>query len=317
MQKRERFVVESSTERSEKKAKWNVKKRLEFIEFRLFWTARLNRKDLIETFGISAQQASADISTYEELAPENLSYDSGQKSYFRTTEFSPVLIGTWTHRYLLQLVAIESGWMDQDDTWFEGEQSIEITTLTKKRVDTNVLMSILDGIRDVQQIEMDYRSMTGSTVRDRLIEPHALSFNSGRWYVRAWSSEHNDFRDYNLNRIQAARVGGPAKVDRSLDFEWHHTIDLVIIPNPKLSEERQAAVEYEYEMFEGCVRVNCRLSVSFYLMSEHNLDVEPDVLSPFKQQIVLENATDVVQARDVARKLSKDALKRHAGRDAV
>lgn len=305
-------MVESGATKSEKKAKWNVKKRLEFIEFRLFWTARLNRKDLIDTFGISAQQASADISTYEQLAPENLDYDPGQKSYFRTDRFSPALIGAWTHRYLLQLVAIESGWMDQDDTWFEGEQTIEIKTLTKKRVDTNVLMNILDAIRGDRQIRMDYHSMTGSTAKGRLIEPHALSYNSGRWYVRAWSSEHNDFRDYNLNRIQTARAGGDANVDRSLDFQWHHSIDLLIIPNPELSPERRAAVEYEYEMTNGCLSVNCRLSVSFYLMSEHNLDVKPEKLDPKKQQLVLQNAADVVQARDVARKLSKDALKRYS-----
>lgn len=297
-------------DRAQKKAKWNVKKRLEFIEFRLFWNARFNRKDLIETFGISAQQASVDISTYEKIAKENFIYDSTQKSYLRSDGFAPKLITSWTHRYLLQLVAVESGWMDAEDTWFEGEQSVEIKTLTKKRVDSEVLMNVLDGIRAGLQIKMFYHSMTGSPASHRLIEPHALSYNSGRWYVRAWSSAHNEFRDYNLNRIKTAKVGGAAKMDRSLDFQWHHTIDLIIVPNLELPRERQAAVEYEYEMVEGSLSVNCRLSVSFYLMSEYNLDVEPDLLSPLKQQIVLKNIDDVLQARNVAQKLSIDALKR-------
>jgi hypothetical protein len=296
-----------------KKAKWNVKKRLEFIEFRLFWDAKLNRKDLVDTFGISAQQASADIATYEEMGPQNLAYDSAQKTYLRTDRFSPKLIGAWTHRYLLQLVAIENGWMDAEDTWFEDEQPVEIKTLTRKRVDSQVLMSVLDAIRERKSLEMFYRSMTGSTASDRLIEPHALSYNSGRWYVRAWSAEHNDFRDYNLNRIERAEAGVLASIDRALDFQWHHTIDLVIIPNPKLPKERQAAVEYEYEMSNGRIEVNCRLSVSFYLMSEHNLDVEPGVLDPLKQQLVLGNKDEVLQTRTVARKLSKDALKRIGG----
>lgn len=301
---------EFSDSKNEKKARWNVKKRLEFIEFRLFWTARLNRKDLVGTFGISAQQASADISTYERFAPMNLDYDSAQKSYLRAKGFTPRLIGSWTHRYLLQLVAIESGWMDAADTWFEGEQTIEIKSLIRKRVDSDVLMNVLDTIREERRMEMFYRSMTGSTASCRLIEPHALSYNSGRWYVRAWSSEHNDFRDYNLNRIETAKTAGAATVDRSLDFQWHHTIDLVIIPNPELPRERQAALEYEYEMPDGSLRVNCRLSVSFYLMNEHNLDIEPGRLCPLKQQIVLKNKDDVVQARDVAGKLSKEALRR-------
>lgn len=305
-------MVESIDDEPKKKAKWNVQKRLEFIEFRLFWTARLNRKDLTDTFGISAQQASADISTYEQIAPKNLSYDAGQKSYFRSEDFAPELIGASTQRYLLQLVAIESGWMDHDETWFEERQTIEVTTLTKKRVDTSVLMNILDAIRNERQLEIGYRSMTGSAAPTRLVEPHALSYNSGRWYVRAWSSEHNDFRDYNLNRIHNARQGQPATVDRSLDFQWHHSIDLEIVPNPSLPEEKQAAVKYEYEMTDGCLRINCRLSVSFYLMSEHNLDVDQGVLEPAKQQIVLRNVHDVRQAREVAGKLSRDALKRYA-----
>ena len=58
-----------------------------------------------------------------------------------------------------------------------------------------------------------------------------------------------------------------------------------------------------------------RLSVSFYLMSEHNLDVEPGILDPLKQQLVLENKDEVLQTRTVARKLSKDALKRIGGSD--
>ncbi len=301
--------------RASKKAKWNVKKRLEFIEFRLFWDAKLNRKDLVDTFGISAQQASADIATYEEMGPQNLAYDSAQKTYLRTDRFSPKLIGAWTHRYLLQLVAIENGWMDAEDTWFENEQPVEIKTLTRKRVDSQVLMCVLDAIRERKSLEMFYRSMTGSTASDRLIEPHALSYNSGRWYVRAWSAEHNDFRDYNLNRIERANAGVPASIDRALDFQWHHTIDLVIIPNPELPKERQAAVEYEYEMSDGKIEVNCRLSVSFYLMSEHNLDVESGVLDPLKQQLVLKNKDEVLQTRAVARKLSKDALKRIGGSD--
>lgn len=308
---------DASEQQALKKTKWNVKKRLEFIEFRLFWSARLSRKDLIETFGISAQQSSADIAAYKLLAPENFVYDSTQKTYLRSDGFSPKLIASWTHRYLLQLLAIESDWMDAEDTWFEGEQTVEIKSLSRKRVDSDVLMNILDGIREGLQIDMFYRSMTGSVASQRLIEPHALSYNSGRWYVRAWSSEHNDFRDYNLNRIEVAKTGDPAKADRLLDFQWHHTIDLIIIPNPELSSERKAAVEYEYEMVNGAIEINCRLSVSFYLMSEHNLDVEPGKLTPFKQQLVLQNKDDVVQARSVAKKLSDDALKRIAGTSVV
>ena len=40
---------------------WGVEKRFEFIEFRLFWEGKINRKDLIDQFAISVPQSSIDL----------------------------------------------------------------------------------------------------------------------------------------------------------------------------------------------------------------------------------------------------------------
>jgi hypothetical protein len=87
-------------------------------------------------------------------------------------------------------------------------------------------------------------------------------------------------------------------------------INLVILPNPALTVERQAAIATEHGMTDGCLIRPCRLSLSFYLMSEYNLDVEPGVLKPEKQQIILQNREEVTQARALARKMSIEALAR-------
>jgi hypothetical protein len=34
--------------------KWGVERRLEFIEFRLFWEGGVNRSDIIDMFGVSS-----------------------------------------------------------------------------------------------------------------------------------------------------------------------------------------------------------------------------------------------------------------------
>ena len=169
---------------------------------------------------------------------------------------------------------------------------------------------MLDAIRNGLEIDIEYSSLTGSVRPSRAIAPHALSHSAGRWYVRSWSREHNDFRDYNLNRIGAVTGQRPAAIDPKLDFEWVHSINLVIVPNPVLSAERQAAVAAEHAMTEGRLTRPCRLSLSFYLMSEYNLDVEPGVLKPEKQQIILQNRDEVSQARALARKMSIEALAR-------
>jgi hypothetical protein len=290
--------------------KWGVRRRLEFIDFRLFWDGRFNRSDMAKTFGISTQQASADISQYENIAPRNLRYDRTEKAYKRADTFAPAFIGETIERYLLQIVAIENRWMRPGDTWFDEIPPIEVVTLGRRPTNPTVLLRVLDAVRDRLEIDIEYSSLTGSAQPFRAIAPHALSHSAGRWYVRSWSREHNDFRDYNLNRISAVSGQRPASVDPQLDFEWGHTINLIIVPNPALSAQRQAAVAAEHAMTDGRLIRPCRLSLSFYLMSEYNLDVEPEALKPEKQQIVLQNRDEVNQARALSRKMSIEALAR-------
>jgi len=290
--------------------RWGVRRRLEFIDFRLFWDGRFNRSDLADTFGISPQQASADIGQYEKFAARNLHYDRAERAYIRTEAFSPAFIGETIERYLLQLVAIENRWMRPEDTWFDTIPPVEVLTLGRRSTDPTVLLRVLDAIRKKLEIDIEYASLTGSMQPSRAIAPHAISHSGGRWYIRSWSRDHNDFRDYNLNRIASVTDHRRALVDPALDFEWVHIINLVIVPNPSLSPERQAAVAAEHGMIDGRLVRPCRLSLSFYLMSEYNLDVEPGILKPEKQQLILQNRDEVTQARALSRKMSIEALAR-------
>ena len=52
--------------RRDKQLNWGAERRNAFIEFRVFWHGRINRADLIDTFGISLQQASLDLAGYAE-----------------------------------------------------------------------------------------------------------------------------------------------------------------------------------------------------------------------------------------------------------
>jgi hypothetical protein len=292
------------------KMRWGLRRRLEFIDFRLFWDGRFNRKDMDEAFGLSSQQASTDIAKYDELAPGNLIYDRAEKAYVRAESFAPAFIAESFERYLLQLVAIENRWMRQEETWFHTIPPVEIVTLGRRPTDPQVLLRLLDAIRQKMEIKVEYASLTGSPEGSRVIAPHALAHSAGRWHVRAWSREHNDFRNYNINRIRSVGEQQPSAIDPALDFEWAHEINLVIVPNPGLSTEQQAAVAAEHGMKDGQLIWPCKLSLSFYLMTEYNLDVEIGVLRPEKQQLVLQNRVEVDQARAAARQMSIEALAR-------
>ncbi|GIX18366.1 MAG: hypothetical protein KatS3mg120_0042 [Erythrobacter sp.] len=64
--------------------RWSVEQKLQFIEFRLFWEGHVNRADLMDTFGVSLNQASGDLNRYIALAPDNMVYDKSGKTYVRS-----------------------------------------------------------------------------------------------------------------------------------------------------------------------------------------------------------------------------------------
>lgn len=300
------------TDSTDRDLRWGVAKRLEFIDFRLFWDGSFNRKDLVDFFGISEQQASSDISQYQARADKNLKYDRSQKTFVRSEDFEPVFIGPFSDRHLLQLMAVKNGWMSPSDTWFSETPPVEVVASIKRRsTSPDILIRILDAIKQKAELEIQYASLTGSPAGRRSIAPHSFLFAAGRWYVRAWSKEHNEFRDYSLNRIASAAHVGSSDVGADLDLEWHHTMELVLIPNPELDKLKQEAVAAEYDMVDYKLYVPSRLSAAFYIINEHNLDVAPGTLKPEKQQLVLQNLVEVVQTREVVRRLSVEALRKN------
>ena len=78
-----------SGERGEQReggASLGVEQRLEFIEFRLFWEGHVNRSDVMQQFGLSVNQASADLNRYLGFAPDNMVYDKSARTSLRANK---------------------------------------------------------------------------------------------------------------------------------------------------------------------------------------------------------------------------------------
>ena len=58
------------------------KERLSHIDFRLMFLGVMQRNDLIKRFGMKEAAATRDIALYRKLAPDNISYNTKQRSYF-------------------------------------------------------------------------------------------------------------------------------------------------------------------------------------------------------------------------------------------
>ena len=271
---------------------WGQGKRFEFLEWRLFWVGRLNRRDLEQQFGISTPQASIDLRNYQEAAEGNLAYDATLKAYVRGPNFVPRFLRVSGERYLLQMRALHMGAIDLADTWFSEAPSADAMPTLSRKVKDEDIRTVVSAISNKTDLSINYRSFSGTRFRN--IAPHCLAYDGHRWHIRAWCHEHREFRDFLLTRISEPQIGQRSLADSTADLVWHRSATLVICPHPDLSEEQRETIELDFGMIGGKVEIKMRLALAFYFIARNDLD-KPHA-DPLRQQIVLQNIDDVNDA---------------------
>jgi hypothetical protein len=290
------------TEHDDGKRRWGTEQRLEFIEFRLFWDGILNRADIIDRFGVSAAQASADLAQYKGLASNNLEYDASQKHFVATTGFIPRIFQPNADRYLVQLKAIGDKVISVADTSMGPLPTIDAMPIPHRRVAPNILRRLLLAIRGQRGLNVFYHSMNSDRPLPlwRDITPHALAFDGLRWHVRAYCHLEARFKDFVLSRI--LDVGTEIQSGKSAgeDAHWHEFFDVVLIPNPKLAESQRKTVARDYEMTDGCLRIPVRRALLYYFNKRLRLDVAEKADHTKETPVVLSNKAAFQRALELA-----------------
>lgn len=279
------------------KRRWSIEQRLEFIEFRLYWDGHLNRADIIEKFGISVPQASADLAAYQMLAPDNIHYHKSRKTYVAADKFRPVLTKPSARHYFSQLRAIEDGIVDHDETWLGQLPPFAAVPEVRRRLDASRLRTLLRAIRESFALQIEYQSFSHPELTVRWITPHALGFDGFRWHARAWCHVHGDFRDFVLARLLTIRRMKEDAIDPQADRAWQVLVTLRLGPHPRMTAGQRRAIELDYGMVDGVAEVMTRVCLSYYLERQLRLDLDPSTLPPERQQIVLLNRDEVESAR--------------------
>lgn len=254
------------------KMRWGAERRLEFIEFRAFWDGGVNRSDLKEQFGISVPQASADLSAYQELAPGNIEYNSSQKQYVPTENFVPRLITPAAEDYLRQLTNPE---IESDSSTSVAQfPVIDVIPVLRRRMDPIVLREMLKAMKAGASISVLYQSMNVSTpdVAWRVITPHALASDGARWHVRAFCHKDRIFKDFLLSRCQDVGALGDPGATPETDRHWSGYFEVVLQPNPNLSNSQREAIARDYEMSDEKLVLTVRRALLFYLNKQWRLD---------------------------------------------
>jgi hypothetical protein len=269
--------------------RWGIERRLEFIEFRLFWEGRVNRSDLMATFGISINQASADLNRYLGMASDNMLYDKSTRAYVRGDRFEPLFLKPDPASYLSQLRSISDGIVTQEETWIGQLPGFDTVRGPARGIDAGNLRTVLQAIHNRQAIEVEYQALSSPGPRWRWIAPHVIAFDGFRWHARAWCFNDGCFKDFLLARILGIRNTRPGDIDTSQDTDWHTHVTLEIGPHPGLSDAQKKVVVLDYGMQRSKTRITVRKALLYYTLKRLGLDTDPSARNPADQQIVLLN----------------------------
>ncbi|WP_313523081.1 WYL domain-containing protein [Shinella sp.] len=282
--------------------KWGVERRLEFIEFRLFWEGGVNRSDIIDMFDVSVPQASKDLTLYQERAPRNALYDKSAKRYVASDHFEPHFLRPDPDGYLSRLRSLAEGLIDLSESWITQVPDTDIALTPRRDINAGVLRAVLSAVRDNRSVEIHYQSMSKDRPHPiwRRITPHAFGYDGFRWHVRGYCHVTDKFKDFLLPRILDVGHLGEAGSLAEQDALWQERFSVEIGPHPELTESQKAVVAKDYGMTSGSVVLTVRYAMLFYVLKRLGLLGDASQLPARSQHIVVVNRDAAVAALEKA-----------------
>lgn len=247
------------------------RERLASLEMRAFFTGELRRSEIEARFGIKPAASSRDLSAYRELAPENLGYDAAARCYRPTADYKP-LFELQTERVLAWLL---QGFGDGLDVRLKPAAPCEGPGNLIKP-DLSILGTVTRAIYAKRLLRINYFSLlSGPSRRD--VVPVALADNGLRWHVRAFDRSKERFSDFVLTRIAKVQELTDLAEESELlgaDEQWARIVELELVPHPGVAWPK--AIEADYGMQDGILRVKARAALAGYILRRWSIDSSSD-----------------------------------------
>ncbi len=261
------------------------RERLAFLEMRVYFTGELRRSDIEARFGIKPAASSRDLSAYRELEPGNLVYDITARCYRPSKAFKP-LFAFSSDRVLAWLLQGFGDGLElklRKATPCEGPGNLV-------RPDLAILSTVTRAMVAKRAIKVSYLSLSSGPSSRELV-PVALADNGLRWHVRAFDRANARFGDFVLTRIAKAKeLDGPAAEGELLlaDEQWARIVDLEVVPHPGIRWAK--AIEADYAMHDGVLRLRTRAALAGYLLRRWSIDCSANhSLDPAAHHLWLRN----------------------------
>lgn len=275
--------------------RWDLALRYKLIETVVWWEGRLTTGHLMQSFGISRQQASKDINTYiNEHASKNLTYDKHLKGYVPSKQFRPLFIDDSASAYL-HLLNQNHERAPHVEGLALAYAHTEVLSVPDRTVRPEVLRPLLRACREGLRLECEYVSFTTPSGETRLIAPHTLIYTGIRWHVRAYCEKNRDYRDFVLSRFR----GIPELMDdksehtREDDLGWNTLVPVIIEPDSRLKPEQRSIIEADYGMQDGQLVIEARGALVQYVLQRYQIDPTKLHTKATAQQIVAANLDEL------------------------
>ena len=263
---------------------WAARERLRRVELLLWWRGWAGRGDLTEGFGISAAQASGDFQRYVDLNPGAMVYQTRRKRYEGTPGMRCVL-----HEPRLE----EAVWLFHGGDApggvlagrLEPTAAVDVFRPLVRRATPQVERRVFLAMEQGRRLKVRYASLNSSRAEWRDIAPHALGHDGYRWHVRAWCFRNGDFRDFAPSRMKEAEWPGDEFELPAVDEAWERMETLVLVPHPDLDATQRRAIELDYGMKGGCLRVKVRAAMREYFLAHCRIPVVDDEGRPRPQHL--------------------------------
>lgn len=266
--------------------RWSVEQRVAFAARRLYWDGTINRDDLMRRFGVSANQATADLSRLKDVYPDGFAYDTVARRYRAQDQFRPHEADS--ARLLRELRLIAEGHLDPQDSVLAAVPPLAIAEVPERSVDAAVLHSVLAAIRDRRAIKARYVSFQRPGERQRVLSPHALVFDGFRWHVRAHDAGDDRFKDFVIARLSHVAPAGTWQRMPAEDVAWHRLVTLEIAPHPGLDPHQRRVIARDYGMdAKQRLLLKVREAVLFYVRRRFGLTDGHEQRPAQEQHIVL------------------------------
>lgn len=266
------------------------------LELLLLWEGLLNRSRLSSLLGVGDIRASQLIQEFRDQNPQWLTWNTKSRSYHATHKaYTATNRGDLSvdraeslSRYL-NLVGLPYVTADM-----KSGGSICAAFPDLSAPSPEIFAALSQAIRLKQSVEIIYRSMGEPAPHKRTISPHHLVRAGRRWHVRAFSSKHQDFRDYALGRIVTVNpLNSPQEQAEENDAAWNAIVPVRLIAHPDLSRDQEEVIRFEYFNDTSTRVVSCRGALVGYFIQDARAATNIKQQRPPEYQLAVENIDEV------------------------